>query len=178
MVQSPSQFGGKEDSLTAEIKFIVIGVLIVGLALGGYLLYRSAYNSGQTAGKAEVQTLWDADRSKIQAVTDAAIAKATQEKEAAIAANEGIQNDLQAQLDSMHGLNASLAERLRRANANPTAHSSPLPQAAGNQKPVAAPVDDSVGRLNQLLADALTECRTNWVNYSALIKEVSPQVAP
>ena len=162
--------------MTTEIKLIVAGVLVIALGLGGFLLYRSAYDSGQTAGKAEIQVQWDTDKSKIQAVTDAAIAQATKDKEAAIAANEGIQNDLQTQLASMRDLNTTLAKRMRLASSNPSANSGTLPQAAGNKDPVSAPANDSVGRLNQLLADALTECRANWANYSALIKELSPQL--
>jgi hypothetical protein len=161
--------------VTTEIKLIAVGVIVILLALGGYIGYRSAYDSGQTAGKAEIQSAWDTDKAKIQSVTDAAIAQATKDKEAAIAANEGIKNDLQAQLASISSDNAQLAKRLRLAASAPTSRNS-LPKAADNQKSPTAPVDDSVGRLNQLLTSALTECRTNWANYSALIKELGPQL--
>jgi hypothetical protein len=163
--------------LTTEIKLIVVGILVIVLALGGFLLYRSAYDSGQTAGKAEVQTLWDTDKAKIQAVTDAAIAQVTKDKEAAIAANEAITNDLQKQLGSMRDLNTGLAQRLRLAT-SASANSGTVPKASDNPKSPTAPIDNGVGRLNDAFAATLTECRTNWANYSALIKELKPQLVP
>jgi hypothetical protein len=162
--------------MTMELKMIAIGVAVILLALSGFLGYRMAFNTGVMAGKAETQILWDNDKSKIQAIADAAIIEATKDKEAAIANNEGITNDLQTQLDSMRGLNASIAQRLRNSTASAAAHSGTVSQAADNSKPPAAATNDSVGRLNNALAATLTECRTNWASYKALIAEISAQL--
>jgi hypothetical protein len=144
------------------------------LGLGG-LAIKKSYDDGLVSGKAQIQTQWDQDKAKIQATADAAVAQATKDKEAAIASNEGIANDLQTQLDSLRNLNASLAQRLRIA-ASITAGSGNMSQGPNNPSPASDATRTRLGQINDAIAASLTECRTNWANYSALIKELKPQL--
>jgi chromosome segregation ATPase len=162
--------------MSEEIKAIAIGVGVILLALAGYFGYRSAYDSGQTAGKAETQILWDADRIAIQKVADDAIAENTKEKEAALAANEGITNDLQNQLSSIRDLSGNLAMRLRDAESRAAASAGSLSQANDKLRTASGALNASLEQINGAVADTINECGANNAKYTALVKELRPQL--
>jgi hypothetical protein len=126
-----------------------------------------------SAGEQHIQLKWDADKAEIQAKADAAIAKATQDKETALANNEGIRSDLQTQLDSVRNLNTSLSERLRIYSA---AGGGSVPKAGDKPGVTPAPDTSRVGRLNDALGAALNECYGNRLKHEALIRELKPQL--
>jgi hypothetical protein len=161
-----------------EAKVIVgLVILIAVLGLVGWGL-KASYDSGETSGKAQVQTAWDTDKAKIQAVTDAAIAKATKDKETAIATNEGVINELQAQLSTASASANTYASQLRDTRTRLAASLSALSQARNNPVTSAAPAAPGVGQLDAATGAALSECYAVRASYSALIKELSPQLAP
>jgi hypothetical protein len=133
------------------------------------------YSQGHAAGAAEIQSQWDTDKLAIQKVADAAIAEATKDKEEALSNNSGVINDLTQQLDSARGLNTQLADRLRAYQATRPAAGG-VPESRGRPGIVAAPAAPGVGELNVALGDALDECYANYAKYSALIKELTPQL--
>jgi hypothetical protein len=145
------------------------------LAIGGVIGYgHYRYEAGDKNGSDRVTVAWDKDKVQIQAVTDAAIAAQTKAKEDAIAANEGIQNDLQIQLNSVRVLNTQLSQRLRSASL--AANSSTVSKGADNPGTPSSATIARMGQINDAIAASLTECRTNWANYNALIKELGPQL--
>jgi hypothetical protein len=154
------------------------------LLIGGYWAYNHAYDQGKKEGAAAVQVAWDKDKAAIQADAAKALATAAKDKEDALANNAGAIDDLQTQLSTANTLSAQLALRLRAHTACPAARSSPVPE-AGNRSGVvigAAPpsvgsADEvSGGNLNDSLNDALNECFVNRVKYSALLRELKPQL--
>jgi len=162
--------------MSAEIKMIAIGVTVILLALGGYFGYRLAYDSGQTAGRAEIQTQWDANRAKIQAVTDAAIATATKQRDDAFIANEVAQHGYQEQLSAINATAADFARRLRYAEARIATHSDPLPKTSGGQQPAATGAQAGDVNLTNAIGAALAECSANTAQLDALIVELKPQL--
>jgi len=162
--------------VSTEIKLGIIAVIVIALALGGYLGYRSAYDSGLTAGKAEIQAAWDTDKAKIQAVTDAAIAQATKDKEDAIAANEAIQNDYQTQLSAARTLSDALAQRLRSYTASHPANSGAVSKAGSGSEPAATSSQAGDVILTNALGAALAECSANTAQLDALIVEIKRQL--
>src|SRR5271163_4745872 len=162
-----------------EAKAIAILVALLGLVAGVWWYGEHRYSQGHTAGAAQVQTAWDTDKAQIQATAAAAVAAATKEKEDALTNNAGVINDLNAQLESARGLNAQLSNGLRDYKARVAAGSGALPKTNGGPATAPAPSAPGVGQtddINQLTADTLDECYTNFVRYSALIKELSLQL--
>jgi hypothetical protein len=162
--------------MTTEVKMIAIGVGVILLALAGYLGYRSAYDSGLMAGKAEVQTLWDADKAAIQRVADAAIAQATKERDDALTANEVAQNGYQTQLSAANASAADFAKRLRYTEALIATRSSAVPKAGSGQQPTATSTQSGDVSLTNALGAALAECSANVAQLDALIIEIKPQL--
>jgi hypothetical protein len=162
--------------MTLEIKAILALVLLLGLVGFGFWGYRSAYGSGQTAGKAEVQGAWDRDKAAIQALTTDAIAQAMKDKDAALIANEGVRHDLQTQVDSARAIAGNLAQRLRIATARSASNSGPVSQAGPRQGAATTVPASSNDAITVAIANALTECAVNADNHDALIKELTPQL--
>lgn len=165
--------------MTLEIKIILGVVLILALLGGGYFGYRSAYDSGQTAGKAQIQTAWDNDKAAITATADAAIAAATKAKEDALANNEAISNDYQAQLSAANASASQFAQRLRNAEATIAANRSAMSKAGSGSSlkdPGAPTSSDQLGQLVALVTDLRTECAANADQLDALNKELAPQL--
>lgn len=162
-----------------EVKAIAIGVLVIALALGGYIGFRMAFDSGLTAGKAEVQTEWDADKINIQKVADVAIASAMKQRDDAIENNQVIHDQYEKQVAGISANAADFARRLRNAEAIITAggrstgkaDSGPAPATAGQTSSA-----DQFGRLLTLITDFHTECQANADQLDALIAEIKPQL--
>jgi hypothetical protein len=159
-----------------ELKAILIGVAVLALACGGYWAYLHAYDSGKTAGAAEVQTKWDADQAAIAAQAAAAAAQAAKDKDAADANNARIQDDLQAQLLAARSSAATYASELQNTRARLAASLRAVPKAANNAGSVAGAAASSVGQLDAATGAALAECAVVRSDYHALIAELSPQL--
>lgn len=155
------------------IAYAVGALLVLGLLFAGF---RAIYDAGDNAGQEKVQLLWDQDKALIQKEADRAVAKATQEKEAAIVNNGGITSDLQTQLDSMRDLNRDLSGRLRDAEGRASAYSGALSKAADQLRVTPGTATQGLGRFNDALADALNECGATRAEYKALIAEIRPQL--
>lgn len=141
-------------------------------------LFGSGYYVGGLAPKASLarlQSAWDKDKLAIQQAADRALADANAQKDMAIKANEGIANDYQSKLSAANADAESLARRLRDAEGR-AAHPDSVPK-AGDLKPVIAAGEDAgLQRLNGLLTDSLTECRSNSAQLNALIAEIQKQL--
>lgn len=148
-------------------------VAILGFTAFGM---RYIYNKGHTSGVAEITAQWDADKLAIQKVTDAAIAQATAERDMALKANEGIENDYQAQLSASHALSDSLAIQLRKYAASHPANSGTVPKTGSGQAASAASSPAGDDRLTSALGAALAECSANTAQLDALIIELKPQL--
>jgi len=154
------------------LKIGSIVILIVLIAWGEAALW----NAGKKDGADSVQVLWDKDRAEIQDKADAAIAAATKQKEDAIAANEVIANDYQAQLLAARTLSSQLAQRLRLAETRPTTGSGAVskdPTVFGVIVPSGTP---SMGQIDDAIAATLTECASNRSQLNSLIAEIRPQL--
>jgi hypothetical protein len=156
---------------------LVYAKLAAALALGAALAY-GCYHVADLKGKAAVASLqhaWDVDKASIQKVTDDAIAKATQERDTALQANEVISNDYQSQLSSARALSLSLAQQLR-SYASRATNSGAVPKAGGGQgtAPTSSQSGDVV--LTNALGAALAECSANAAQLDALIVELKPQL--
>ncbi len=153
--------------------------LLVGLlAAVGWGAYAD-YAAGRKAGQDAIQTQWDADRIKIQQVADAAIAQATKERDAAVAANEGIENDYQAKLSAATANAADFSRRLSNAltgiaaNRNPAGQTSSGP---GTPTASAAAVAQQLSTVVKLTSNLYTDCLANADQLDGLIAEIKPQL--
>lgn len=155
--------------------------VIVGLALGAALSF-GGYHVADLKGKAALASLqhaWDQDKAAIQKVTDDAIAKATQERDTALQANEAISNDYQAKLSTANSDAAQFAQRLRNAENIIAANRGALPKANDNASPAttgAARGSDQLGQLVALVTGLRTECKANSDQLDALSAEMRPQL--
>lgn len=162
--------------MTIELK-VLAGLAAAVVALGSLFFgARAIYSAGDKAGSNRVLVAWDADRAKIQAVTDAAIAILTAEREKALADNDQIHQDYERQLMASSADNASLARRLQNAIAAAATGSGSLPQAGDQSRPPTPGEGPSLQRLASLTANLATECADNRAQLNALISEVQRQL--
>jgi hypothetical protein len=165
--------------LSLEAKAILIGLLVVSLAVGGYFAFREAYDLGNTAGKAETQELWDADRSKIQTITDAAIAAANKQRDDALEANEVTASEYQKKVDAANSSAADFSKRLSNALASLAANRSAPSQTGGAptaSDPGPSPVAQQLGQLAAIVTGLRTECSQNADQLDGLIASIKPQL--
>ncbi len=158
----------------SDIKIIAALIALISLLGAGAWGYRAIYDKGHAAGMAQVQVAWDADKAAIAKLAADQLAKVSEERDQALANNEAITNDLNAQIQTERNLNSSLASRLRHYQT--AAGSSAVPESGDQPAAADTPESQSLGRLNDALAAALTECAVNRDNYNALIKELTPQL--
>ena len=155
-----------------------LGALLALLAAFGWGAYAD-YAAGRKAGQDAIQTAWDKDKAAIQATADAAIAQATKERDAAVAANEGIENDYQAKLSAATANAATFASRLRNAESLIAANRGAVPQAGNNPGATAASTPssaDQLGQLVTLVTQLRTECKANADQLDGLIAEIKTQL--
>jgi hypothetical protein len=153
------------------MKYVVIALIAFGL-VGAFV----AYLAGHKAGAAEIQVKWDADRALIAQQSAAALAAVTAEKEKALADNATIEDQyLAAVADASRRIDALTASL--RDYQNTAARSSPLPAAPGRSDPAATAAPDGGESLTRALAARLVECDDNEAQLSALIAEITPQLA-
>lgn len=162
--------------MSLQIKAIAILLALVVL-VGGFFGYGAWRESvGKKNGANRIQVAWDADKAKIQAVTDAAIAQATAQKDMALQANEVIANDYQTQLSAAVADADSLAERLRNAEARLAAHSDTAAKAGDQPGITETGPQASHGELTNAVARVFAECTENADQLDALIAEIRPQL--
>ena len=156
----------------------IVAILAALLALVAGVWWYGAHEEakGHAAGAAEIQTEWDADKVAIAKLASDAALKAEKDREDALANNEGVISDLQIQLQSARGLNTQLSASLRNYQTRPAAGGGGVPKAGGGQTVVVTAADPSVGRLDDALGAALSECADNRANQQALINELKPQL--
>jgi hypothetical protein len=160
-----------------EVKALAGLVIIILLGLGGFLGYRSAYDSGQMAGEAEIQTQFD--QFKIESAKAAAgeLATVIKERDDAIANNEAVTHDLQTQLSASVSNADSLVKRVSDYQARLSASADALRQAAGDKDAaVAAGIAASQGRLTQAIAAYDGACQRDALRLTQLIAEITPQL--
>ncbi len=148
-----------------EIRIIAYALLALSLiGTAAYITHRLDANHYET-----IIAKSDAAQEKL-AATAAQAAKAQQDM--ADAHNREIQNGLQTTLVAISGSRDDLARRLRLA----TSASGHLSQTSGGSGLVNPSPNDGAGQINELLSDALTECRSNEARQNALIAELRPQL--
>lgn len=154
-----------------------IGYVAAGVAMvAGALWYRhSLIASGDAAGAARVQALWDADTTARKAAVDKAIAAVATRENAARAANMEIMEYANTQLvaiaadrDSLSGLLRSAEDRVRRlASSEATDHT---------LADVAARVAARQREIDALYDAYDRACRRDAVRLDALQREIRPQL--
>lgn len=157
------------------IAYGVGALLVLGLLFAGF---RAIYDAGDNAGQEKVQLLWDQDKALIQKEADRAVAKATQERDTALQANEVISNDYQARIDAANSNAANFASRLRNALAATTNRGS-TDKTADNPEVIAArtaAVAQQLGQVVGLTAGLYADCKANADQLDALISEIRPQL--
>jgi hypothetical protein len=163
--------------MTAEIKIIAVLAGILALFGGGLWLHHSGYTQGDAAGSSRVQLEWDRNIEEIQRMTAKAIADATAERDKALAANEGISNDYQAQLSAAHANAAVFAQRLRDYQARATTDSGAVPKAGSGQGAAATSAKSAQeAGIYERLADYDASCQADAAQLNALIAELKPQL--
>lgn len=161
-----------------RVIYLKVGALVIFMSAVGWAFY-ATYHAGKKAGSDAIQKLWDEDKAKIQATADAAIAQATKDKETAIAANEVIANDYQAQLLAANASAAQFAQRLRNAEAIIAAgggSSAKAPDKPGSVNPGSPAVAELLGQLVTLVTDLRTDCKADADQLDALIAQLKPQL--
>jgi hypothetical protein len=149
------------------------------LALGAVIWIGIAvYDAGKKAGSDAVQRLWDQDKAQLQALTAAAVAKATQERDAALQTNAEVSNAYQQKLDVAAADSAQFSSRLRNAEARLLSLSSMPTSGSGSQTtdPGSPSSAGQLGQLVTLITGLRTECKANSDQLTALIAEITPQV--
>jgi len=140
------------------------------------VIFSFTYHEGARAGRLAVQVQWDADKAAQQRAADAAIAKATQEKLAAIAANEVISDQYLSAIANSDARAAEYAQRLRDYEARLHAAGSAAGKAPGNADPPAAAPASGQGQLESAIGQRLVECDANEAQLIALQEELLPQL--
>ena len=134
-----------------EYKLIAGGILALILGCAAYFGLHQVY----AAGEAHTQLAWDKDRIAIQAAADKQIAQLAAERDMAVRANEGITNDLQAQIIAARASADAYATSLRDTRTRLAALSSQMPKAANNASPLQEPPHQAWDNLMQLLVQPL-----------------------
>lgn len=163
--------------MSIETKFLGGLVIIAAVVLGALWVGFDVYDRGVEDGKAVVQVKWDKDKASIQAVTDAAIANMTAQRDMALRANEVIESGYQTKLFAAHASANEFAQRLRLALA--AARSSPVQQ--GPDKPGADGADrgpdrPGVSTLVERFTAYSSACQDGAAQLRALHAELKPQL--
>jgi hypothetical protein len=162
--------------LTARI---IAGLLVVGAFIG--LCWWGAstiYEAGRTAGRAEVKTLWDANRQDVEQKVAQIQAENAEKLRALDDANQETVDEYEHKLATVTDSVASYANRLRAVEARLSAANNrpdPVPTASEPATPP-APIALGAGQFEQLLGARLAECDVNEAQLKALIVEVTPQL--
>lgn len=165
--------------MTLEIKLIAyLAGAILSLGLITYV-HHVIYASGERDGEAKIQKAWDDNKADIQRVADEAVAKATKDRDAALAANQGIHDEYEKRLADTTADAALFAQRLRDAATKIAAGSSTLSKVgdlAGSAAASAAGSAQLLGQLLSRLTGLREECVANDAALDALVLEIRPQI--
>jgi hypothetical protein len=145
-----------------EIRIVGALVLAILFTAGGYRLASLHYEA--------IIAKEDAARADMAAL---AAERAKDKEDAANTHNAQVVAGLQTQLDALGLERTALANRLQNAI---KADSGSLPQAGNHPGITPATRASGDGRLAELLAAAVSECRRNDDRYASLIEEVATQL--
>lgn len=160
------------------IPYKLLGYLVGAAAVLGALFWvtHAIYAAGDKAGAERIQIAWDDDKRAIAEVTAKALAKATQERDDAIQANEAINEQHHVELQTIQANSLALAQRLRDAEARSAADRRAVSKAADIVRAVTTPQPSGMGSIDDAIAATLTECAANRSQLNALIAELKPQL--
>lgn len=163
-------------TLTTKILAVLVGL---GLAAGaGVFAYSRIFDSGLTAGRAEVQAKWDKDRLRMQKLIDAAAAENAKNHEVAAVRDQEAEDAYNSVVQGTAAVAAAYARSLHDYENRLAASSNAVsisryfaksPTAADVSGP--RPIDAAIGA-------RLAECDQHEAAYQALISELTPQVRP
>jgi hypothetical protein len=162
-------------SLAIRILLLVVGAgALIGFGAFGY---RAIYDAGLTAGRAEIQAKWDADRLETQKLADAAEAKNAADLAATLKLDQETIDGFKAEAAAAAAHAADYARRLHDAENRLRAGGSSLPQGRGQPGVAQPPQAPSQGRFDAAVGARLAECDANEAQLSALQAELLPQIA-
>jgi hypothetical protein len=146
---------------------------VAGLGAWGY---RSVYNGGLTAGRAEIATQWSADRLKTQTLIEAKTAEnAAAEQAAAVRAQE-TDDAYRAVVQGTAAVADAYARSLRDHENRPRANPSAMP----GDHPFAGITDTTVvpgpGPIERAVAARLAECAEHEAAFETLRTQLTPQL--
>lgn len=159
-----------------EAKVIAgLAALIAILGLAGFGL-KKAYDDGRKNGMASVQVQFDQFKADTAKVANDQLLKDAKDKADALANNEGVINDLQTQLNSQRSLGSGLAKRLSDAESRAGSCSGILSKTSDQLRAASGAVNASLEQINGAVADTINECGSNNARYTALVKQLKPQL--
>jgi len=164
--------------MTFEIKLIAGAVLLVVLCALGLWGHHTIYDQGRNAEHVRMQALWDADKQRIQALADAALAQALQDRAQAIITNQVIHDQYENALSTVAVAAGSLAERLHDAEAHLATNRSAVPATPDRSGPSSAGPPSGDAALTNAVAATFAECNANADQLDALEAQLNPQVLP
>jgi chromosome segregation ATPase len=157
---------------------VIYAKIALAIALIGGLFWGLAadYSAGKKAGETAVQAQFDAFKQKDYADVVADLQNMRRDRDAAIANNDGAINDLNAQMDALRNTGSMLSSRLRDAEARASASGSALSKASDQLRAASGAINASLEQINGAVADTINECGANNAKYTALIRELKPQL--
>jgi hypothetical protein len=161
---------------------IRIAVALVGLGFLaglGFWGYRTVYDAGLTAGRAEIQAKWDADRIAADQKLATIEADNAEKLRQADELNQETVDEYEHKLATVADSVSSYASRLHAVEAKLAAAGagSPVPQAANQPATPPTPLAIGPGQIESAIGARLAECDVNEAQLSALITEIKPQIA-
>ena len=154
---------------------ILVGVVLVLAAV--FFGFRAVYDAGDNAGAARVQIEYDQFKSDQSRLAAQELATVTKQRDDAIANNEVVTNDLQAQLSASQSNADSLIKRVSDYQNRLSASANALRQAASDKDTaIASGIAASQSRLNQAIASYDAACQRDAIRLNKLIDELTPQL--
>jgi hypothetical protein len=159
----------------AKLIATLVGIIAI-IAFVGWAMVAD-YEAGKHAGEALVQTEFDKFKSDSTAAANKALATVTKERDDAIANNEAVTNDLQAQLSATQSSADSLVKRVSDYQTQLRASSDALRQASSDKDAaIASGIAASQSRLTQALTAYDSACQRDAIRLNKLTTEISPQL--
>lgn len=134
------------------------------------------YQAGKKAGSDAIQAVFDDFKSKEYADTVKDLTDVRKQLTEAIANNDGAINDLNAQMDVLRNTGSLLSSRLRDAENRASALGSALSKAGDQLRTSNGSLNASLEQINGAVADTINECGANNAKYTALVRELKPQL--
>lgn len=153
-----------------------LGALLALLAAVGWGAYAD-YHAGKKAGQDAIQTQFDQFKIDSAKAAATALAAVTKERDDAIANNEAVTNDLQAQLSATRSNANDMAASVRDYQARLSASTDALRQATDQQRTAAASgIAASKARFDELSKGYDAACQRDAIRLNKLTAEIKPQL--